>query len=400
MSFFKNSQVARLFKVSHTTVTNWIEATEKGQNDLQLATVGKKKVIIDNPHNREIIRKLIERGKKHSWSSKKITTQARQEIYDVFTNKQLGELASSIISKSEIPYKFTYLNGGADLWEKHYQLSLDNKERVVFKENKLIAENAENFLFKFSRFKKINIFDIGCGNGLPSVTIINYLKGFGVELSYTGLDISERMIELDKEVLLSKFPDLDYSSQIIDLDHCNLSELLLTKKEEGDINLLLFLGGTVGNQQDKNRTFSNIRDSMSVNDYLIIGASLETNEIKQSATEPHNQFHYRRTTWILDLLGLEKCYPETTVDRYDSDKKEYTRKILIQKDVLTSLNIGNKTIPIEFKEGSEILVSRFTRFKEADMVQFVLSHNFAIDQFISGNDDSYVLLTLRTKKPL
>jgi hypothetical protein len=90
------------------------------------------------PHNTEVIRKLVQRGKKHSWTSKKIITSAKEEIYEIFTEQQIAEMVTSIISKKEIPYKFTYLNGGADLWEKHYQISADNEKRVVFKENKLI----------------------------------------------------------------------------------------------------------------------------------------------------------------------------------------------------------------------------------------------------------------------
>jgi len=400
MSFFKNSQVAKKFKVSHTTVTNWIEASERGQNDLQLATMGKRRVIIDNSHNTEVIRKLVQRGKKHSWTSKKVITAAKDEIYNIFSPQQIAELVTSILSKNEIPYKFTYLNGGADLWEKHYAISADNENRVVFKENKLILENIENFLFKFSRYNKINLFDIGCGNGLPSTTIIDYLLDHNVEVTYTALDISERMIQIDKEKLVNKYPNIPYNSEIIDLDCCNLSKILLEKKGGEDINLLLFLGGTVGNQQDTSRILSNLRDSMSKNDYLLIGAGLETNEYKYSSTEPHNEFHYKRTTWILDYLGLNDCYPDTALDTYDQEKREYIRKIPIQKDVLTSITIEDKHVNLEFKEGDELLVSRFRRFTEEEIVHDVLSHKFAIDQFISGLDDSYVLLIVRPKKQL
>lgn len=399
MLFLKNSQVAKLFKVSHTTVTNWIDASERGQNDLQLTTNGKRKVIIDNPHNREVIRKLIERGKAHSWTSKKVKTEARSDLYEIFTQKQLAELVSSIMSSGEIPYKFTYLNGGADLWEKHYQISVDNKDRVVFKENKLINENLENFLFKFKKFKKINLYDIGCGNGLPAISIIKYLSDAKLDISYTALDISQRMIDIDKEALIQRFPSMPYKSEIIDLDYTNISDILISNKSSKDeANLLLFLGGTIGNQQDTSRVFSNLRRSMGVNDYLMIGAGVETNEAKLSATEPHNQYHYKRTTWILDYLGLEGCYPDTTMDQYDSEKREYKRKINIQKEVSTSIKIGEQIVPLQFNEGDEILVSRFMRFKEEQLVHEAISHNFAIDQFISSIDNSYVLLIVRPKR--
>ena len=399
MSFLKNSQVAKLFNVSHTTVTNWIEAAEKGVNALQVINNGKRVVIIDNPHNKEVIRKLIERGKSHSWTSNKKTTSAKSELYDIFSPDQLSELVSSITSSNEIPYKYTYLNGGADLWDKHYWLSADNKDRVVFKENKLMNDNIDNLLAKFKGFKKVNLFDIGCGNGMPALSVIKYLKKFNIEITYTALDISQRMIEIDKQLLLEKYPEIQFSSDIIDLDYTNLSKnFIANKSNTTDANLIMFLGATIGNQQNTNRVFANIRGSMGLNDFLMIGAGVETNEVKLTATEPHNQYHYKRTTWILDYLGLEGCYPETTLDRYDADKREYTRKILIQKEVDTSVKIGDYTIPLKFNEDDEILVSRFRRFKEEEIFHEVISKGFAIDQFVSSLDDSYVLFIVRPKK--
>jgi uncharacterized SAM-dependent methyltransferase len=253
---------------------------------------------------------------------------------------------------------------------------------------------------KFSRYSKINIYDIGCGNGLPSTSIIDYLIEHDVEITYTALDISDRMIQIDKKILMQKYPELTYRSEIIDLDNCNLSKILLKNKSDNDINLLLFLGGTVGNQKDTSRILSNLRDSMSPTDFLLIGAGLETNEYKQSSTEPHNEYHYKRTTWILDYLGLKDCYPDSALDTYDQDNREYIRKIPIQKDASTTVRIEDKEIKLSFKEGDEILVSRFRRFTEEEIVHDVLSHNFAIDQFISGSDNSYVLLIIRPKTPM
>ena len=260
-------------------------------------------------------------------------------------------------------------------------------------------DNIDNLLAKFKGFKKVNLFDIGCGNGMPALSVIKYLKKFNIEITYTALDISQRMIEIDKQLLLEKYPEIQFSSDIIDLDYTNLSKnFIANKSNTTDANLIMFLGATIGNQQNTNRVFANIRGSMGLNDFLMIGAGVETNEVKLTATEPHNQYHYKRTTWILDYLGLEGCYPETTLDRYDADKREYTRKILIQKEVDTSVKIGDYTIPLKFNEDDEILVSRFRRFKEEEIFHEVISKGFAIDQFVSSLDDSYVLFIVRPKK--
>ncbi len=172
----------------------------------------------------------------------------------------------------------------------------------------------------------------------------------------------------------------------------------LRKGSDDVANIILFIGATVGNQQNTSRILTNLRDSMGRNDFLVIGAGLETNEVKLSSTEPHNQYHYKRTTWILDYLGLENCYPDTTLDTYNPDRREYIRKISIQKEVSTSITIDGITVPLFFPEGSKVLVSRFRRFREEELVHEIISHNFALDQFVSSDDNSYALIIARPKK--
>jgi uncharacterized SAM-dependent methyltransferase len=399
MSVFKNTQVAKQFKVSNTTVSNWIESSEKNQNDLQLTTLGKRKVIIDNLHNREVIKKLTQRGKKHLWGAKVIQTKALPEIYNIFSSNQLAEIVSSLTSSREIPYKFTYMDKGADLWGKHYLLSLEDAERVVVKERNLMKENVEYLLFRLKKFNKINIFDIGCGNGLPVIPIIGELKRMNKVVSYTALDISPRMAEIDKKELLREFPDLNYSKQIMDIDTSNFSDLLIESKSDSSCaNLLLFLGGTLGNQTDLSRAYSNFRDSMGVNDYLLLGVGLETNQMKITAVQPHNQYHYDRTVWILDMLGLKGCYPETTLDMYNSQEHQFMRNIEIQKDISTQIEINSRQIVLDFKQGDEVCVARFRRFREEELVHQILSHDFGLDHYISSEDGSYALILVRRKR--
>ncbi len=66
MSFLRNTYIAKMLGISNTTVANWIKDAGAGNNALNLATIGKKKLIINSEYNLNILRKLLEKGRKHN----------------------------------------------------------------------------------------------------------------------------------------------------------------------------------------------------------------------------------------------------------------------------------------------------------------------------------------------
>lgn len=78
-------------------------------------------------------------------------------------------------------------------------------------------------------------------------------------------------------------------------------------KNAFDTNLLLYLGGTLGNQSDTGRIYANLRDSMGLDDFLLVSEGIVSQFPDIHITKP-NKYHAKRTTWILDLLGLKDLY--------------------------------------------------------------------------------------------
>ena len=398
MAFLTKSEAAKEFHVSPTTINNWIIATEKNKINLNLATVGTKTVLVDSEHNRKIIKQLIEKGKKHIGRGGRVEVEVSTELDKIFTQSQKAELLASLSSRNEIPYKFTYLGNGADLWDEHYIASVNSENKLVSNEYNLILENLEGITYKFKDYETINIVDIGCGNGLPVIPIIQRLIDLGFNIKYTAIDISGRMIEIDKQQLLKTFPNLDYSSHTMDLDQTNISEILLSNRDgEKSANLLLYLGGTLGNQTDSGRFFANIRDSMCNDDFLFIGISLVVDEQKTAPYEP-NAYHMKRTTWILDMLGLENQYPKTVLNMHDSLKRETTRRIPILNDVTINFKYKDRVFPLNFDQYEEILVVSYREFKESEIIQQIVERGFTIEQFLSNRNRSYALILVRPKQ--
>jgi uncharacterized SAM-dependent methyltransferase len=240
--------------------------------------------------------------------------------------------------------------------------------------------------------------DIGCGNGLPVIPIIEKLRENGFIISYTALDISQRLIDIDKIELLKKFPDLDYASYVTDFDRFNISDILIFNKNENpSANVLLYLGGTLGNQTDTGRIYANLRDSMGLDDFLMVSEGIATTLPKNNSSQA-NQYHLKRTTWILDLIGLKGLYSEGVFDIFDPIKKETSRKIKLLKNVTVEMEIDTRSIKINFNEGDEILVFRFYWYKETEIIQQVVEHGFVIDQFNSNRDGTCALMVVRPKQ--
>jgi SAM-dependent methyltransferase len=398
MSFFKNSQVAKLFKVSNTTITNWIDAAEKKQNDLQLTSIGKRKVIIDSKHNREIIRRLKVRGRKHIGRSNRILVKPDKKLQEILTQKQLSELYCSLSSRKEIPYKFSYLYKGADLWDKSYRHMLNSPKDLpnndALKESELIENHLHGLINRFKIYETINVIDIGCGNGLPAVHIIKMLKEAGFKVNYTAVDISPRMIEIGKKEVTDNFPDILADEYVIDLDEENFADLTVRKKVNNkNANLLLFLGSTLGNYNKDNIIFRNLRNSMSPHDYLLLGNALADENVEISSYAP-NEYHFARTTWLMDLLGLKGMYPGTVLTEIKKSKIIEIREIPIERNVTVNFEVEKNIFPININEFDRILVYKFAYYKELELVHQVIESGFRIEQFTTNRDRSYGIMVV------
>ena len=397
MSFFRNSQIAKMYDVSPTTVTNWILASKKGLNDLELVTIGKRKVLVDSDFNRNLISKLKSKGKKHIGRDFVKTCEVNPKLYEVFNDKQLSEIYCSLSTKLEIPYKFTYIDKGADLWDLSYKAIYNGPEDALnndaIKEENLLVNNLDSYLTKLKKYKKIHIIDVGCGNGEPAIKILNQLFEDNFEVEYTAVDISKRMIEIDKDILLSKFPKMKHNTKVIDMDKENLSDVTVTTKSEDTVNLILFLGSTLGNYTKDTIILRQLYNSMSSGDLLMIGTALAHEDDNMSSYKP-NQYHFNRTVWILDYLGFEDCYDKNSLTVVEPEKLRETRKVNILKNVRTEIKIFGNTLPLELKEFDDILVYKFSWYTELELVEEVVKQGFRIEHFTTNRERNYGLMLL------
>ena len=264
-------------------------------------------------------------------------------------------------------------------------------------EQSLIEKNIQKIIIEIQKYNRVNIIDIGCGNGVPVLEIIERLKQDKKEVIYTAVDISKEMIEIALSEVSKKNPNVLIKSILLDLEYANLSEYLLTSSSSDTVNLLLLLGGTLGNYNKDKSIVRILRESMTSNDYLLIGNAL-VNENSNIYPYEANSYHYTRTTWIPDLLGLNGHYVENRINEVNVSKSQEYREIRFSSNITTSVTVNEVEYPLSFNEGDTILVYQFFWYGEAELVNTVIQHNFSIVHFTTNKERTYGLMFVSPTK--
>jgi uncharacterized SAM-dependent methyltransferase len=303
----------------------------------------------------------------------------------MLTKKQEFELLTAIKGRGEIPLKFAYLGEGAYNWVAIAQ-ERAKKGGINLMEKKLLVSRAEDFLRKYEGVKQLNVIDIGCGDGTPAYPILNKLNEKKISFSYVPVDISEEMLNLAEKNIKKDF-NVDSNKIILDLDSGQFSDKIYGLRKEGTANLLLFLGSTLGNFSDMNRVLSNILESMSSEDYLIIGMEM-TNLVKAEQLIPHytSKIVLNLLNLIPGKIGFNDNNSEKIVN-WNAGEHRIEVKLKLKKDV--SARVGTESFKLNKDE--LILLARSTKFNEWTFTKLLSDAGFRTELLTTSEDRGYTL---------
>lgn len=259
--------------------------------------------------------------------------------------------------------------------------SEDYQKDVIQKEIDLINKELKNIISKISG-EKINIVDLGCGDGKKAVLFINKLKG-NVKLRYCPIDISDYMVE--KALSNIRKTDVEevvkFQWNISDFENIeNISNLL----RFGDFkkNFFLLLGNTLGNFEI-NELLYEIRSAMKGGDYILIGNGLDNRHpeeiLRSYNTAEVDEFLKHIPLQIglkEDEIKLGTRFVNSRVEIYYTITKD--RVIKFQNKVLT------------FNVGDQMLVSVSYKYSKKDFMSFLKLYFDEVDISIA-DDGSYAL---------
>jgi len=304
----------------------------------------------------------------------------------MLTKRQEFELITAIKGRGEIPLKFAYLGEGSKNWDSiaKQRAAMGGINTI---EAVLLTKKVNNFLTSYQQAKKINIVDIGCGNGSSIYPVLEEFRKNNIKFRYAPIDISKEMLDMAIKNVKSRFGNVDCQPSQLDFELGNFSDIIYELKKDGWSNLLLFLGSTLGNQSDRNRVLTNFRDSMTSDDFLIVGVEL-TNVLKVNRLLSQYQgkivddFVY----FIPEKIGIKR-----TDTKYDVSWNDRLNQIEVKMILKNDMNVKIGSERFKLEKDEQILLAISVKFTEGSITKLLSDVGFRTELLTTTEDRGYLL---------
>lgn len=400
MRYFKNTELARLYHISEKTVRNWVEAARDDRLDLQLVQNEDRYCIANTPQNLAYIEQLVERGKKYKNSRGFKTVTPTAAFYRVFASREILGIIADLDLYHEIPYQYSYFDGGADAWDEYASKLSEEKTPNLLNSTLQLLEEQLPYLDDLLDGSKINIIDIGPGNAFPVKQFLAHFVKTGQVNRYIGIDISSDMLKIAERNIHKWFGNtVTFEGYTKDIGFERFADALALDafdERAGVRNIILFLGGTIANLRNANQALTTIHDSMSRNDIFIIPRKLDSPTARRyfdyAPETTRTPSLAKQDKFMLDLLNISPSY--YTMEQFFDDKKR-TRRIQIRFNVALAVafELEGKRKVVEFYKGDTILLWKAQHQTLMEMMQQLYDNHFRILRVTRTTDQDYALIT-------
>jgi uncharacterized SAM-dependent methyltransferase len=392
MNIYTNAEIARIFKVTKATVTHWVTNAINRENSLELTSNTNKVQVIKNEHNLAELTRLKEIGQKHKNKSNRAIVSPNPKFYDYFNKSQVIEVINSLKTSQTLSLKYTYLDGGAKIWNEYHSEAMKNGQYpATKKESKMLCQSYEYLKDRLEAYNKVNIIDVGPGNCfLVKDFIEKLIKDKKID-KYIAVDISKDMNDIAKTSMNNWFPDLKFLSYVKDIETESIADVLFeNKQDEKTANIVIFGGGTLGNMSDRNQVLKNFRSSLDENDILLLTIKLDM--VTERVELSHVKDKFSRLMWVPKLLGIdtENC---DVIRRYNENIKAKTAYLILDKDYEIEFKADNVISKISLNKGDEIFIWQFHMSTLEELVSELASVKLKIVQLLTEKNYEYILVS-------
>lgn len=402
MKYFKNTELAKLYHVSEKTVRNWIQAAQEGRLNLQLHEENDKLHIANTLKNTAFIEELVQKGKKYKNTRGAKTLIPKKDFYDIYDQRQIWDIISNLTVHKEIPLQYGYADGGAISWD-HYANRLIREEipNILTRTIELLDIATENVEQLTSGYGKVNVVDLGSGNGLPIRPTLERLLEQGRLNRYIAIDISQEMLNILQKNIQTWFGDqIAFEGYVRDISYERFNDLLIndtTNDEIGNINLVHFLGATLNNFRAPSQVLQAINNSLGPNDLLLYTGFLDTPKTRRyfdlSGIDEKDP---QQSGLIPDLWSMNDSLCDFEL-LFDASKGSRFKKMSPKVDLSIQLELGVGIRNIELKKNEPILLWRHNHYTAVDLINLFDENDFDLLQATKSVDRDYLLLISKIK---
>lgn len=315
------------------------------------------------------------------------------EFYNVFSKVEILDIINALESRREIPLKYSYKGGGANIWDKFYlKYIIPTWYRTSNVEIELLKTNFEYLNGDYQKCEKVNIIDVGAGNSYPVKAFIARLIKLKRINKYTALDISDNLLDVAANNIKKWFPAIDFNNYRLDIENTPIPKTVLKSEAENTANIFLHLGVTIANHSHRNQVFKNFRDSMDKNDLLVftneIGSNSQWDGIARGGCKYHVDQVYR---WLTNNLGLknEDC---ELIRKYDLATDSIVANIRFRHRCKIDFDYLGIEKNIEIAAGEEITIWRHHKFTIPELIQEIEQAGLKLVHYSTNKYSSHLMV--------
>lgn len=405
MKYFKNTELAELYHVSEKSIRNWLEASQQGKVNLQLAKANNRFYVANTSANATILEQLAQKGKRFKNSRGQRTIRPAAEFYKLFGPRDIFNIISNLDVYHEIPLEYSYFDGGARIWDAYVQkLSADGNSNILSNTVQLLELNETYLDILLAGCDRINVVDIGPGNGYPVRSFLERLITKRVLNRYICLDASRDMLNIAEKNIQSWFgAKANLEAHVRDITYERFGNLLTNdsfNKDKAIRNVLLLFGSTLSNFREPQQPLTTIRESMGKDDLFIASKQLDT---------PHSRRHFDyytgnettfrltpKSKFILELFNITEALYEAE-PFFDEKTMSRRLQVRLKVDLCIEFTLEGRQKVISFNKGDTILLWRHRHQDTMMTLEQFDESGFDLLQATTSKDREYILTISKIK---
>ncbi len=240
-----------------------------------------------------------------------------------------------------------------------------------------------------------HLVELGSGMARKTHVLLSAASAQGLSPSYVPFDVSESALRHSADALLADYPWLRVHGVVGDYDH----HLHLIPR--GDRRLIAFLGGTIGNfeQRDAVRFLQRVAASMGPGDALLLGTDL----VKAKATLDRAYNDAAGVTALFNLNVLRVINRELNanfderafkhVAFYDEDACRI--EMHLESLVAQRVRVEALELDVEFKQGERMRTEISRKFSEEAVAELYGAAGLELVDWYTPEDGAFALSLAR-----
>jgi len=325
------------------------------------------------------------------------TAKPSSEFYSIFSEEEVLGIIHALEVRREIPLKYSYKGRGAKIWDNFYlKYIIPRWFRTSNVEIDLLRDNFEYINGNLQSCEKVNIVDVGSGNSYPVKEFISRLNKLGRVNKYIALDISEELLNLSKKNFRKWFPLIEFVSYTIDIENSCLPKSLLKNhanlETDDTAKIILHLGVTIGNHQNRAGVLKNFRDSMGKKDLLVFTNETGSHSKWDGRTRGGFKYHAEQVyAWMKNQIGIraEDC---ELVRKYDEKTDSIVANMKVAHNYTINFSFMGIDKNVEISEGEEITIWRHYKYEIPELLQEIEQAGLQLVHYSTNKYSSHVMV--------